>query len=201
LSEPDMNAAAQPRVLNAEGTALTVGADPVPYPVATGSVWGVCASLGAFAYVVWDEFGVTSLEIGLPTEREAACRALAALRAHGLDCSASFRRDDASAARIFAAALAGGSLAMHVVCTPFQLAVWCAARAIPRGETRTYARLAADIGHIGAARAVARALAANPVALVIPCHRVVPASGRTGSYRWGAKFKARLLADEKKAVS
>ena len=80
--------------------------------------------------------------------------------------------------------------------TPFQRAVWTALRAIPPGRTMTYAEVAERIGRPGAARAVARACAMNPVALLVPCHRVVPAAGGTGSWRWGAARKRALLAGE-----
>ena len=68
---------------------------------------------------------------------------------------------------------------------------------IPYGETRTYGDIAAAIGRPRAVRAVARACAANPVALAIPCHRVVPAAGGVGGYRWGAERKRTLLASER----
>ena len=80
--------------------------------------------------------------------------------------------------------------------TPFQRAVWTALREIPPGHTATYAEVAAAIGRPGAARAVARACAANPVALAVPCHRVIPASGGTGGWRWGADRKQALLVQE-----
>jgi AraC family transcriptional regulator of adaptative response/methylated-DNA-[protein]-cysteine methyltransferase len=80
--------------------------------------------------------------------------------------------------------------------TAFQWKVWKALQAIPAGETRSYAQVAAAIGRPKAARAVARACATNPVALVVPCHRVVNASGGTGGYRWGAARKAALLDRE-----
>jgi O-6-methylguanine DNA methyltransferase len=80
--------------------------------------------------------------------------------------------------------------------TPFQRAVWAALRRIPPGRTETYGEVAARIGRPGAARAVARACAANPVALLVPCHRVVPASGGTGCWRWGVARKRALLARE-----
>jgi len=82
--------------------------------------------------------------------------------------------------------------------TAFQWLVWSAIRAIPYGETRTYGEIAQSIGRPGAARAVARACASNPVALVIPCHRVVRGDGELGGYRWGMKRKAKLLAQERK---
>jgi AraC family transcriptional regulator of adaptative response/methylated-DNA-[protein]-cysteine methyltransferase len=81
--------------------------------------------------------------------------------------------------------------------TAFQWRVWRALQAIPRGETRTYAEVADAIGQPRAIRAVARACATNPVALVVPCHRVVPKSGGTGGYRWGVRRKQRLLEVEK----
>ncbi|HUU32607.1 MAG TPA: bifunctional DNA-binding transcriptional regulator/O6-methylguanine-DNA methyltransferase Ada [Vicinamibacterales bacterium] len=77
--------------------------------------------------------------------------------------------------------------------TAFQWKVWKSLQAIPAGETRTYAALAEEIGRPTAARAVARACATNPVAIVVPCHRVVPAAGGTGGYRWGSARKAALL--------
>jgi AraC family transcriptional regulator of adaptative response/methylated-DNA-[protein]-cysteine methyltransferase len=80
--------------------------------------------------------------------------------------------------------------------TAFQWQVWQALRRIPSGETRTYAELASAIGRPSATRAVARAIAANPVAVVIPCHRVVPKAGGTGGYRWGTERKRRLLDRE-----
>jgi O-6-methylguanine DNA methyltransferase len=80
--------------------------------------------------------------------------------------------------------------------TPFQHAVWQALRAIPAGERRTYGQIAATLGNPRGARAVASACAANPAALVIPCHRVVSGDGRAGGYRWGTERKQALLANE-----
>ena len=85
--------------------------------------------------------------------------------------------------------------------TAFQMRVWSALRDIPRGETRTYAAIAAAIGRPSAARAVARACATNRVAVVVPCHRVVSASGAPGGYRWGPDRKRQLLAAERAATS
>ena len=74
----------------------------------------------------------------------------------------------------------------------------CGARlqAIPAGSTRSYGEVAAAIGRPTAARAVARACATNPVALVIPCHRVIREDGNLGGYRWGLERKERLLTQE-----
>src|SRR5206468_332838 len=87
-------------------------------------------------------------------------------------------------------------LPLDVQATAFQWQVWQALAAIPYGETRTYSAVAASIGRPRASRAVARACATNPVALAIPCHRVVPAAGGQGGYRWGAVRKKALLTQE-----
>ncbi|AMY12354.1 Regulatory protein of adaptative response [Luteitalea pratensis] len=77
--------------------------------------------------------------------------------------------------------------------TAFQQRVWLALRAIPRGETRTYAQLAAMIGQPTAVRAAARACATNKVSLLVPCHRVVGSDASLTGYRWGVERKRRLL--------
>jgi AraC family transcriptional regulator of adaptative response/methylated-DNA-[protein]-cysteine methyltransferase len=81
--------------------------------------------------------------------------------------------------------------------TVFQLRVWQALRAIPRGETRSYSQLAREMGEPKATRAVARACALNRVALLVPCHRVVGASGSLTGYRWGVERKRQLLEMER----
>jgi len=88
-------------------------------------------------------------------------------------------------------------LPLDIRATAFQWQVWSALAQIPYGETRTYGDVAAAIGRPRAVRAVARAVASNPVALGIPCHRVVPASGGTGGYRWGTGRKEALLSRER----
>jgi AraC family transcriptional regulator, regulatory protein of adaptative response / methylated-DNA-[protein]-cysteine methyltransferase len=80
--------------------------------------------------------------------------------------------------------------------TVFQLRVWQALRQIPRGETRTYSQLAREMGQPKATRAVARACAANRVAILVPCHRVVGSSGALTGYRWGVDRKRQLLKME-----
>lgn len=81
--------------------------------------------------------------------------------------------------------------------TAFQHRVWQALRGIPRGQTRTYSQLAKEIGAPRAARAVGAACAANRLALLVPCHRVVRGSGELGGFRWGLDVKRQLLAVEK----
>ncbi len=82
--------------------------------------------------------------------------------------------------------------------TEFQIRVWRGLSGIDRGTTLTYGQFAESIG-VGShsARAVGRALGANPVPILLPCHRVVPASGGTGGYRFGTAYKAMLLAKER----
>ena len=80
--------------------------------------------------------------------------------------------------------------------TPFQQQVWQALLAIPIGNTSTYTTIASRIGAPDAVRAVASACAANPVALAIPCHRVITSNGSLSGYRWGVARKAELLRRE-----
>nr|WP_318384144.1 bifunctional DNA-binding transcriptional regulator/O6-methylguanine-DNA methyltransferase Ada [uncultured Enterobacter sp.] len=88
------------------------------------------------------------------------------------------------------------SLPLDIRGTAFQMQVWQALRRIPRGETRSYQRVAEAIGKPRAVRAVASACAANRLAVVIPCHRVLRGDGALSGYRWGVSRKARLLARE-----
>lgn len=92
-------------------------------------------------------------------------------------------------------------LPTDVQATAFQRRVWEALRTIPYGETRTYRELASMVGQPSAVRAVARACATNPVALVNPCHRIIRSDGTLGGYRWGIERKAVLLAQERKTGS
>jgi len=91
----------------------------------------------------------------------------------------------------------GLDLPLDIRGTAFQLRVWEALRAIPPGETASYAQVARRIGQPGASRAVAAACAANPVAVAIPCHRVVRTDGSLSGYRWGVQRKAALLERER----
>lgn len=88
-------------------------------------------------------------------------------------------------------------LPLDIQATAFQERVWKALRRIPAGRTRSYAEVARAIGQPRAVRAVGRACAANPVALLIPCHRVVESGGGLGGYHWGIERKRTLLAREK----
>ena len=87
-------------------------------------------------------------------------------------------------------------LPLDIQATAFQRCVWQQLQAIPLGETRSYSQVAAELVNPKAARAVAAACAANPVALVVPCHRVVRRDGGLGGYRWGVDRKSALLSQE-----
>lgn len=87
-------------------------------------------------------------------------------------------------------------LPLDLRATAFQMRVWETLRRIPPGQTRTYAQVAAEIGQPTATRAVARACASNPAALLVPCHRVIGSDGKLTGYRWGLDRKKQLLALE-----
>jgi AraC family transcriptional regulator of adaptative response/methylated-DNA-[protein]-cysteine methyltransferase len=114
-------------------------------------------------------------------------------------------RDDAALSQASTAliALAAGraapgakELSLDVVGTDFQRQVWNALSQIPVGQTRSYGQIATAIGHPGAARAVGSACAANPIPIIVPCHRAVVADGTFGGYSGGLALKRALLAAE-----
>jgi AraC family transcriptional regulator of adaptative response/methylated-DNA-[protein]-cysteine methyltransferase len=87
---------------------------------------------------------------------------------------------------------------LDVRATAFQQRVWKALQQIPRGETRSYGELALELGAPKAARAVGAAIGANPVAVVVPCHRVIGKDGTLTGYRWGVERKRKLLDAERR---
>ena len=91
---------------------------------------------------------------------------------------------------------ATGKVPLDTGGTPFQQRVWQQLRAIPRGETRSYAQIAAAVGNPKASRAVGGANGANPVAVLVPCHRVIAADGSLGGYAYGDAIKRELLRRE-----
>jgi len=84
--------------------------------------------------------------------------------------------------------------------TPYEIGVWSMLRAIPLGETTNYGALAAKLGTRDA-REVTEAIAGNPIAVLVPCHRVIKKDGSISGYRWGSKRKRELLAREKRPGS
>ena len=103
-------------------------------------------------------------------------------------------RTEAVISALFAAS--EQSVTVHIAGSDFQFAVWQMLLGIGSGQCISYSQLAAACGHPGAARAVGSAVAANPVALLIPCHRVIRQDGHPGEYRWGSERKRALLAAE-----
>ena len=112
--------------------------------------------------------------------------------------NATFTHDDRVAEEIAQRAFGQdpAPLHLHVRGTNFQVRVWSALLNVRSGSVKTYADLARDIGDPNAARAVGNALGANPVAVLIPCHRVIASTGVIGNYKWGSQKKRALLAWE-----
>jgi AraC family transcriptional regulator of adaptative response/methylated-DNA-[protein]-cysteine methyltransferase len=92
---------------------------------------------------------------------------------------------------------AAAKFPLDVRATAFQQRVWKALQQIPRGETRTYGELALELGVPKSARAIGAAVGANPVAVVVPCHRVIGQNGTLTGYRWGVERKRKLLDAER----
>jgi AraC family transcriptional regulator of adaptative response/methylated-DNA-[protein]-cysteine methyltransferase len=114
-----------------------------------------------------------------------------------IGADAGFERTVALVVGLVEAPRIGLDLPLDLRGTAFQQRVWAALRAIPAGETVSYTELARHIGSPAAVRAVAGACAANPVAVAIPCHRVVRNDGGLSGYRWGIERKAALIQREK----
>lgn len=117
--------------------------------------------------------------------------------------AAKFLRDQARTGRVIRTLFAkparqhgANGLALHLFGTPFQLKVWEALLQIPPGHLLSYQDLAKRVGHPAAPRAVGRAVGQNPVAYLIPCHRVIRSTGRLGEYRWGSARKKALVGWE-----
>lgn len=104
-----------------------------------------------------------------------------------------FERAHSQLSAYFAGELREFDLPLAPAGTPFQLAVWSALRAIPYGETASYGQLAAAVGRPAAARAVGAANGRNPLAIVVPCHRVIGAAGALTGYAGGVERKRALL--------
>ena len=136
---------------------------------------------------------------GLAFTSPARCGEATAALARGF-ASATFVADSQATAGIartvFGGPQRGEDLTLHVRGTPFQIKVWRALLAIPPGCVASYGDLALRVGAPGASRAAGNAVASNPVAGIIPCHRVIRASGVLGGYRWGGGRKLAMLSLE-----
>lgn len=173
--------AMSPGEIRSGGAGLSVGWGQGPTPLGQ-------------ALLAWTARGLCHLAF-LDDAGEAAQQELRALWP-----AAHLQRDDAQAAqwlrRVFPAAPQAGRLHLLLRGTNFQLKVWEALLRVPPGQCVSYGQLAALAGAPRASRTVGSALAANAVAFLIPCHRVIRESGEIGQYRWGAPRKAALLAWE-----
>ena len=161
-------------------------------------IWfGVAPCELGLVLVATTEIGVCSVALG---DDESSLEA--ELRAEFF--AAQITRDDARLSaqlhiinQILSGEIVSPDLPLDVRATAFQARVWRELRAIPRGQTRSYAQVAQALEMPTASRAVARACATNPVALVVPCHRVVRGDGNLAGYRWDIERKKRLLEAEK----
>ncbi len=139
--------------------------------------------------------GVCGLAFAAPERRDEALTELA----RGVEAAAFVEDPGATAGiaqRIFNAGASGGGVGLHLRATPFQIKVWRALLAVPSGCVTSYGDLARRIGMPRASRAVGTAVGSNPVAWIIPCHRVIRASGVLGEYRWGREHKLAMLSVE-----
>ena len=167
------------------GLTIRYGAHPSPF--------GLCL-------IMRTARGVCGLAFTSSTRRDETLAELA----RGFE-AASFIEDSGVTAGI-ASAIFGGShdgdgLTLHLRGTPFQIKIWRALLAIPAGCLTSYGDLAHRIGAPGASRAAGNATAFNPVAWIIPCHRVIRASGVLGEYRWGRGRKLAMLSLEPRGVA
>jgi AraC family transcriptional regulator of adaptative response/methylated-DNA-[protein]-cysteine methyltransferase len=92
------------------------------------------------------------------------------------------------------------TIKLHLKGTDFQLKVWESLLTIPMGKLSTYGQLAGQIGHAKASRAVGTAIGSNPVAFLIPCHRVIQSSGKLGGYMWGTERKQLMIGWESSKI-
>jgi AraC family transcriptional regulator, regulatory protein of adaptative response / methylated-DNA-[protein]-cysteine methyltransferase len=180
-----------------EEAARRLGMTPSDYVAGAPSLlllWSVTPTPVGDVIAVATPRGLAAVRIGSAAQLESEIRQEFPL--------ATLERDDAAMADVMSAlrALCGGEpapdLPVDVHGTAFQARVWGALREIPAGQTRTYSDVAQSIGRPTSVRAVARACATNPVALAIPCHRVVRRDGGLAGYRWGLAVKESLLVSE-----
>jgi methylated-DNA-[protein]-cysteine S-methyltransferase len=148
-----------------------------------------------FGLLLLVETGGALTAIGLPSERDGPVP-----RASWIETAEPFAEAVRQLDAYFAGTLRRFELPLAPTGTPFQLRVWRALREIPYGETVSYAELARRIGRPAAVRAVGAANGRNPLAIVIPCHRVIGSDGRLVGYGGGLPAKAALLALERRVA-
>ncbi len=181
-----------------EELAPRLGSSPRTYAAGSKHVelsWSVVETSIGKVVIVASESGLCAVRIGNPEEILEQIT--------GEFPYASLTRNQTSleeVGRAIAALAAGESAAvalpLDIKATAFESRVWEAVRRIPVGETRSYSEIASEIGAPQASRAVGSAVGKNPVALVIPCHRVIKSDGSLGGYRWGLAIKEEILRAE-----
>ena len=191
-----------------EETGRRLGMSPAEFAAGARGrrlLWSAVATAVGTVLVVVSPDGICAVRIEPDTDAAGPAGMVAEVRAELPH--AELVRDDAALVHVTAAihALARGEeagvdLPLDVAGTAFQARVWAALQRIPAGATRSYTEVAAGIGAPTSVRAVARACATNPVALVVPCHRVVRADGALAGYRWGLAVKRSLLDVESTAA-
>lgn len=154
--------------------------------------WGYGASPFGKGCIIWSELGLH--ELALSHEAEP-------LLQNWSHCK--LLHDPGNAAELFQRIFAqqGQHFMLRPKGTPFQLKVWQALLSIKIGELRSYGDIARLINQPRASRAVGSAIGKNPLAVLIPCHRIIQSTGELGGYHWGAEKKAALIAAEKNAPS
>lgn len=159
--------------------------------------FGTAASPFGPVFVAWTERGVCRVSFAAARDVEAEQQALRRTWGRAV-LEADESRAGALAESIFAAPFDpdAGPLTVHVRGTNFQLAVWRALLRIPAGAVTTYGRLAAEVCSARAARATGNAVGSNPVSFLIPCHRVIRATGASGNYGGGPSRKRCMLGWE-----
>ena len=161
--------------------------------ITTSSPIGVVLVAATSRGVCFAEVGKSVAEVRAGLEKEFPAATISSKPSQRL-------RSYAAAARAVASAHSvSPSLPADIHGTVFQWKVWRALQAIPGGTTMTYTEVAKKIGAPSSVRAVARACATNPLALFIPCHRVIGADGSLRGYRWGLDVKRRLIGLERRS--
>jgi AraC family transcriptional regulator of adaptative response/methylated-DNA-[protein]-cysteine methyltransferase len=157
-------------------------------------MYGFGQSLFGRSLIAWTPRGINFLGF---CQEKGADQALADLREQW--SNADFSEDPAGAQRWLDTIFSEGDekpIPLWLRGSPFQLKVWEALLEIPEGTHATYGKMASLIGHPGAARAVGTAIGNNPVAFIIPCHRVIRQMGELGGYRWGESTKRAIIGYE-----
>ncbi|MBN1934445.1 MAG: bifunctional DNA-binding transcriptional regulator/O6-methylguanine-DNA methyltransferase Ada [Anaerolineae bacterium] len=186
-----------------EGAGETLGMKPAAYRKGGQGMrirFAIAACDLGWVLIAATEAGICAVEFGdEPQALEARIRARFSNAAF-IERDADFDRWVAQLLGFLKLPAQTLDLPLDIQGTAFQRRVWAALRDIPLGTTASYAQIAVQIGNPQAARAVAQACAANPTAVVIPCHRIVRQDGALGGYRWGVERKQRLVEREAQAA-